>query len=196
LRRLYLKRWRNHFFVLVTGRFRVLYVFVVLALDRRRIVHAGVTPNPSATWAAQRLVEATADVEAPRFLVHDRDSIYGAGFRERVRGMGSRLLATPPRPPKANAFCERVIGTLRRDCFDHILVRDEHHADRVLREYLSFYHGRPHRGLRTQPPDAERHLAPPRPPARTQVVGVPILGGLHHRYGFPRPPPSENRCAA
>jgi len=149
----------------VTGRFRVLYVFVVLSVERREIVHAGVTANPSAKWAGQRLVEATADGrQSPRFLIHDRDSIYGADFCRRVRGLGTRLLATPPRAPKANAYCERVIGTLRRDCFDHFIVRDEQHAGRVLREYSSFYQGRPHRGLRMQPPDGARHLAPLRSP--------------------------------
>ena len=119
--------WACNFFVLLTGRFRVLYVFVVLSLERREIVHTGVTANPSAKWAAQGLVEATSDGRlSPRFLVHDRDSIYGADFRRRVRGPGTRLLATPPRAPQANAYCERVIGTLRRDCFDHLIVRDEH----------------------------------------------------------------------
>ena len=91
---------------LVTGRFRLMYVFVVLSLERREIVHDGVTANPSAQWAAQRLVEATGDGRrSPRFLVHDRDSTYGADFRRRVGGLGTRLLATPPRAPQANAHC-------------------------------------------------------------------------------------------
>jgi putative transposase len=192
--------WACDFFVLVTGRFRVLYVFVLLSLDRRKIVHAGVTEHPSARWAAQRFVEAAADArQIPRFLVHDRDSIYGADFRRRVRGLGTRLLATPPRSPKANAFGERVIGTLRRDCFDHIIVKNQQHAERVLHDYLAYYHGRPHRGLRMQPPDGARHLPPPRPPIRTRIAGIPILGGLHHRYGFAIPartPPSEIDRAA
>jgi len=103
------------------------------------------------------------------------------------------------RAPKANAFCERVIGTLRRDCFDHIIVRDEHHAQRVLHDYVGYYHGRPHRGLRMQPPDGSRHLPPRRPPNGTRIVGTPILGGLYHRYGFAVParaPPSEEMRAA
>jgi transposase InsO family protein len=131
--------------------------------------------------------------------IHDRDSIYGADFRRRVRGLGTRLLATPPRAPKANAFGERVIGTLRRDCFDHIIVRDEHHAQRVLHDYVAHYNGRPHRGLRMQPPDGSRHLPPRRPPNGTRIVGIPILGGLHHRYGFAVParaPPSVEMRAA
>jgi transposase InsO family protein len=175
--------WACDFFVLVTARFRVLYVFVVLS-----IIYAAVTAHPSAGWAGQSLVEAAADTQqVPRFLIHDRDSIYGADFRRRVRGLGTRLLATPPRAPKANAFCERVIGTIRRDCFDHIIVKDEHHAQRVLHDYVAHYHGRPHRGLRMQPPDGGRHLPPCGPPQGTRILATPILGGLHHRYGFAVP---------
>ena len=100
--------WASDFFTVVTARFQVLYVFVVISLGRRRLVHVGVTAHPSAAWAGQRIVEATIDAEyAPRFLVHDRDSIFGDLFRRRVRGLGTRLLATPPRAPTANAFCER-----------------------------------------------------------------------------------------
>jgi len=192
--------WACDFFVLVTARFRVLYVFVVLSLGRRTIVYAAVTEHPSAGWAAQSIVEATADAHrVPRFLIHDRDSIYGADFRRRLRGLGTRLLTTPPRAPKANAFCERVIGTLRRDCFDHFIIKDERHAQRVLHDYVAHYHDRPHRGLRMQPPDGARHLPPPRPPKGTRILATPILGGLHHRYGFAvtaRAAPSENILAA
>jgi putative transposase len=177
--------WACDFFVIVTARFRVLYVFVVLSLGRRRLVHFGVTARPSAGWAAQCIVEATAVTDqVPRFVVHDRDSIYGSQFRSRIRGLGTRLLATPPRTPQANAFCERVIGTLRRDCLDHIIVRDELHAERAIGAYLGYYQGRPHRGLRMQPPDGGRHLAPRRPTRGTRIATTPILGGLHHRYGF------------
>ena len=107
--------WACDFFVVVTARFRVLYVFVVLSLGRRRVVHVGVTDHPTAAWTAQHMVEAAADADfAPRFLLRDRDSIYGANFRRRVRGLGTRVLLTPPRTPQANSFVERVIGTLRR----------------------------------------------------------------------------------
>jgi len=188
--------WACDFFVVITARFRVLYAFVVLSLGRRRLVHVGVTEHPSAAWAAQRMAEATADADhVPRFIVHDRDSIYGTAFRARVRGLGTRLLATPPRAPKANAFAERVIGTLRRDCLDNVIVRDERHAARVLDAYIGYYHGRPHRGLRMQPPDGARHLPPPRPPPGTRIVATPILGGLHHRYGFAAAPTATERAA-
>jgi len=157
----------------------------VLWLGRRRIVHVGVTEHPTAEWAAQRLVEAAAEFDhVPRFLVHDRDSIYGGKFRTRIRGLGARALVTPPRAPQANAFAERVIGTVRRDCLDHVIVRDERHVEKTLRAYLACYHGRPHRGLRMQPPDGARHLAPPRPASGTRITAIPLMGGLHHRYGF------------
>jgi putative transposase len=132
----------------------VLYVFVVLSLRRRRLVHVGVTEHPTAVRSAQRLVEAVADSDqVPRFLVHDRDSIFGGAFRTRVRGLGVRPLITPPRSPQSNAFCERVIGTIRRGCTDHVLFRDERHASRVLREYATYYDCRPHRGLHMQAPE-------------------------------------------
>lgn len=178
----------------------MLYVFVVLSLERRRLVHLGVTEHPTAVWSAQRLVEAVADThQVPRFLVHDRDSIFEGVFRKRVRGLGIRSLKAPPRSPQSNGFCERVIGTIRRGCTDHVLIRDRRHAEHVLADYLTYYVSRPHRGLHMQPPDAARHLAPIRPPQGTQIIATPILGGLHHRYGFstvPRAPVRPTAAAA
>jgi hypothetical protein len=166
-------------------------------------------PGGSGSWLDATLLvkpetvihwQATSDVrQVPRFLIHDRDSIYGGDFRRRIRGIGTRLLATPPRAPTANAFAERMIGTLRRDCFDHIIIKDERHVERILLHYATYYHGRPDRGLRMQPPDGARHLPPPRPSKGTRILGIPILAGLHHRYGFvapPRAPPSEEGRAA
>jgi len=141
-----------------------------------------------------------ADIgETPRFVVHHRDSIYGRVFRVRIRSLGTRPLVTPTRSPQANAFSERVIGTIRRGCTDHILFRDERHAERVLAEYLACDQTRPHRSLRLQPPDGARHLAPPRPPAGTRMVATPILGGIYQRYGFSatsRAPPTPIERAA
>ena len=187
--------WACDFFVIVTVSFHVLYVFVVLSLHRRKVVHAGVTEHPSARWAAQRLVDAAVDTQQiPRFLIHDRDSIYGADFRRRVRGLGTRLLAPPPRAPTANAFGERVIGTLRRDCFDHIIVKDQQHAERVLHDYLAYYHGRPHRGLRMQSPDGAhtsallvRQREPQSLESRSSAVSIIAtalrsLGAPHRRW--------------
>ena len=187
--------WACDFFVVITASFRVLYVFIVLSLGRRHVVHFGVTENPSAAWTAQRLVEATIDADhVPRFLIHDRDSIYGSEFRARVRGLGTRRLVIPPRSPRANSFCERMIGTLRRDCLDHVIIWNARHAERVLRDYAGYYLGRPHRGLGMQPPDGARHLPPPRPPPGTRIRATSILGGLHHRYGFEAAPTVSQRA--
>ncbi len=175
--------WACDFFTIVSVRFRVLYGFVILSLERREIVHVGATRHPTAGWAAQRVTEAVGDGVPPRFLLHDRDAIYGEEFRRRLRGLGIRELVTPPRTPKANAYCERVVGTIRRDCLDHVLVWDERQAERLLRECARYYHGRPHRGLTLQPPVGQNWLAPARPPPTALVRGSPILGGLHHRYG-------------
>jgi len=176
--------WAADWFTIVTVRFEILYAFVILDLGRREILRIGVTSTPSAQYAAQSFVEAVCDRDdqAPRFLIHDRDSIYGTWFRRRVKGFGTRCLATPPRAPQANSYCERVIRTLRRECLDNVIIVDERHAERVLRAYVRYYHGRPHRGLHTQAPLGARWLPPVRPTPASAVVGVPVLGGLHHEY--------------
>ena len=176
--------WAVDWFIIVTLRFQVLYAFVILDLGRREIVRVGVTSTPSAQYAAQTLVEAVCDCDdqAPRFLIHDRDSIYGTWFRRRVKGFGTRCLATPPRSPQANGYCERVIGTLRRECLDNVIVMDERQAERILREYIRYYHSRPHRGLHMQAPLGAHWLPPMRPTPASSVRSVPVLGGLHHEY--------------
>jgi transposase InsO family protein len=178
--------WAADWFTIVTLRFQVLYAFVILDLGRREVVRLGVTPSPSAQYAAQSFVEAVCDRgdRAPRFLIHDRDSIYGVDFRRRVKGVGTRSLVTPPRAPQANAFCERVVGTLRRDCLDNLIILDDLHAERILREYLRYYHGRPHRGLRMQAPVGGRWLPPVRAVPAEAVRSRPLLGGLHHEYSI------------
>ena len=176
--------WAADWFTIVTLRFQVLYAFVILDLGRREVVRLGVTSVPSAEYAAQSFVEAVCDRDdrAPRFLIRDRDSNHGAWFRRRVKGFGTRCLVTPPRAPQANAFCERMIGTLRRCCLDKVIVLDELHAERILREYLGYYHGRPHRGLRMQAPIGARWLPPVRPAPARAVRSRAVLGGLHHEY--------------
>jgi putative transposase len=121
---------------------------------------------------------------APRFLIHDRDSIYGGDFRRRAKGFGTRCLVTPPRAPQANAFCERVIESLRRECLDNVIVLDDLYAERILREYVRYYRGRPHRGLRMQAPTGSRWLPPVRPVPAKAVRSRPVLGGLHHEYSI------------
>jgi putative transposase len=176
--------WAADWFTIVTLRFQVLYAFVILDLGRREVVRLGVTPSPSVQYTAQSFGEAVCDRDdqAPRFLIHDRDSIYGIEFRRRVKGFGTRRLVTPPRAPQANGFCERMIGTLRRDCLDNFIVLDDLHAQRILGEYLRYYHGRPHRGLRRQAPSGARWLPPVRPVPAKAVRSRPVLGGFHHEY--------------
>jgi transposase InsO family protein len=184
--------WSCEFFTVVTVHFHTLYAFVVGSLERREIVHVGVTAHPTGAWVAQRMIEAVGDAP-PRYLLHDRDSIYDEPFRGRLRGLGVRGLLSPPSAPLANAICKRLVGTLRRDCLDHVLVFSERHAERILREYVCYYHGRPHRSLRTQPPSGARWLAPGRAVTSRELTATPVLAGLHHRYAFPSagrsPPP-------
>ena len=178
---------RNHaedlvsidFFVVPTATFRVLYVFLVLEHGRRRIVHFNVTEGPSARWTGQQLINAFPDDSAPRYVLRDRDKIYGVHFVRRVRAMGIEQVLTAPQSPWQNPYCERVIGTLRRECLDHVIVLGEQHLQRILRKYLEYY-----RGSRT-------HLAldkdAPEPRAREsndggKVIAFPMVGGLHHRY--------------
>ena len=127
------------FFTVPTAGFRVLYVFIVLSHDRRRVVHFNVTEHPTAQWTAQQLVEAFPFESAPRYLLRDRDAIYSEAVGRRIRSLGIEEVITAPRSPWQNPFCERVIGSIRRDCRDHVIVLNERHLRRILRAYLSYY---------------------------------------------------------
>jgi transposase InsO family protein len=120
------------FFIVPTATFRVLFVFIILAHDRRRIVHFNITEHPTAQWTAQQIVEAFPWDTAPRYLLRDRDSIYNADFQQRVRNLGIEEVKTAPRSPWQNPYCERVIGSIRRDVLDHIIVLNENHLRRVF----------------------------------------------------------------
>ena len=168
------------FFTVPTVFFHVLYVFVVLAHHRRRIVHFNVTSSPSASWAAQQITNASPWDTAPRYLLRDRDGIYGARFRERMKNMGIREVLIAPRSPWQSPYVERVIGTLRRELLDHVIVLGEEHLRRLLRKYLhDYYHPcRTHLSLSKDPP-AGREIEPPE---LGDVTESPVVGGLHHRY--------------
>jgi len=166
-------------FVVPTIRFQVLYIFIILGLERRRLVFADVTTNPTAQWLAQQVVNAFPWDTAPRFLIRDRDRAYGLAFSARVRGLGIREIRTAVRAPLMNAFAERVIGTLRRECFDHLIVLNERHARRLLGEFRGWYNqDRVHLALGKDAPDYRTV----EPPEFGKVVSLPRLGGLHHRY--------------
>ena len=143
-----------HFFVVPTATFRVLHVFLVLEHERPRIVHFNVTDAPSAQWTGQQLVNAFPDDSASKHVIRDRDKICGVDFVARVRAMGIEQVLTAPRSPCQNRYCERVIGTLRRDCLDHVIVLGERHLRRILRKYLEYYHGsRTHLALDKDTPE-------------------------------------------
>jgi transposase InsO family protein len=167
------------FFTVPTARLRVLFVLVILAHHRRRVVHFNVTEHPTAAWAAQQLVDAFPDESAPAYLLHDRDDIYGEQFRHRVNGMGIEELLTAPQSPWQNPFVERLIGSIRRECLNHVLVLGERHLRRMLTHYFSYYHqARTHLALHKDAPD----LRPIELPAVGRIVQLPQVGGLHHRY--------------
>jgi transposase InsO family protein len=167
------------FFTVPTARLRVLFVLVVLAHHRRRVVHFNVTEHPTALWTAQQIVEAFPDDSAPSYLLRDRDRVYGQQFRHRVKGMRIKEVLTAPRSPWQNPFAERLIGSIRRECLSHVLVLDESHLRRILTRYFSYYHhARTHLALDKDTPDPR----PIEPPAAGMIVEVPEVGGLHHRY--------------
>jgi len=174
------------FFVVVTATFRVFYVFVVLEVGSRRIRHWNVTEHPTAEWTAQQFRTVMSGEEPHRFLIHDHDSIYSDGVDRTIAAMGLTILKTPVRSPQANAFCERLIGTIRRECLDWMMLFNEGHLRRILRQWVAHYNrGRPHTSLGPGIPDAP-DLAPVPSGHRIRdghrVVTTSILGGLHHEY--------------
>ena len=167
------------FFTVPTVTFRVLYVFVILRHERRRVVHFNVTTGPTARWAAQQIVEAFPFEEAPRFLLRDQDGIYGYDFQRQVAAMGIEEVLIAPRAPWQNPYAERVIGSIRRECLDHVIVLNGDHLRRVLAEYFEYYHeARAHLSLERNSPDPRSV----QPPEKGNVVAKAYLGGLHHCY--------------
>jgi putative transposase len=167
------------FFVVPTVRFVVLYVFVVLSHDRRRVIHFNVTEHPTACWTAQQIVEAFPWEEAPRYLLRDRDGIYGHQFRDRVHNMGIEEIFIAPRSPWQSPFVERMIGSIRRECLDHVIILNEGHLRRFLSRYLDYYHrSRTHLSLEMDCPEPRAV----QPPELGNVIELSEVGGLHHRY--------------
>ena len=195
------QRWttfvRNHaqaivacdFCVVVTATFRLLYVFVLMEHATRRILHIHVTTHPTAPWTLQQLREALPTDHRYRFLLHDRDSIFSVQLDRSIQHLGLRVLKTPPQSPQANALCERLLGTLRRECVDYLIPFSANHLGHVLRQWVPHSNGgRPHMSLGPgipQPPpplpvplQVHRHQLPD----HLRVVTRPMLGGLHHEY--------------
>ena len=164
-------------FVVPTIGFDLLYAFVIVRLGRRDLVWINVTTNPTADWLARQITEAFPWNETPRYLVRDRDRIYGAVVMRRIRAMGIRDKPIAPASPWQNGFAERLIGSIRRECLDHFIVLGEAHLRRILRTYAGYYNViRTHRSLDKDAPVS-------RPVQRTGIISShPIHGGLHHHY--------------
>jgi transposase InsO family protein len=174
------------FFVCVTATFRIVYVFVAMEIGSRRILHTNATANPTADWTVQQFREFLAFDHPYRYLIHDRDSIFSADLDCMLRGFGIHILKTPRRAPQANAFCERLIGTIRRECLDWIIPLGETHLKRTVREFVRHYNrGRPHSALGPGIPEPPKTKVPASPhghklPTGYPLTSKPILGGLHH----------------
>jgi transposase InsO family protein len=165
-------------FVVPTIGFKLLHCMVFLAHGRRGLLHHAVTAHPTAEWVARQLTKAFPWDTAPEYLVRDRDAIYGDVVRQRLRALGIRDRPTAPRSPWQNAYVERLIGSIRRECLDHVVVFGEAHLHRVMSLYASYYH------------EARTHLALAKdvPISRPieefgRIIAEPMVGGLHHRYG-------------
>ncbi len=198
------QRWstfvRNHaegivacdFVVTVTASFRILYVFVAMEIGSRRILHTNVTEHPTAEWTTQQFREFLVFDHPYKAVVHDRDGIFSSDLDLALRGFGVRPIRTPFRSPKANAFCERLIGTIRRECLDYLIPFNERHLRRTVKEFAQYYNrGRPHSALGPGIPEPLQAKAPAGPhrhklPEGHSVKSTPILGGLHHEYRLER----------
>jgi putative transposase len=167
------------FFVVPTVRNQILFVFLVLAHDRRRVLHINVTVYPTAEWAAQQVVEAFPWAHPPKYLLRDRDGIYGMAFRKRVTGLGMEEVLIAAQSPWQNPYVERLIGSIRRECLDHTIVLSERHLKRILTDYFAYYHRwRTHQALEMDCPEP-RDVHPPN---RGRVTETAEVGGLHHHY--------------
>jgi transposase InsO family protein len=171
--------WACDFTVVNDWLFRQWYIFVVLELKTRQIIHTGVTKYPTDEWTAQQLREAIPWGKAPKHLIRDRDRKYAAHFSAAAAGI--KELKTPYRTPQANGICKRFIGSLRRECVDHILIHDDKHLRRVVTEYATYFNQeRPHQGIEQRIPD-QYDLTRPKPTSG-RIISQAILGGLHHSY--------------
>ncbi len=173
--------WACDFLPLIDIRFRQLYAFFIIELGSRRVVHWGVTRHPTDAWVAQQLREATPFDTHPTYLVRDNDSKFGAQFARVAADRKIQVLKIPYRAPKANSYCERFLGSVRRECLDHFLILGERHLPRALKAYVCYFnHARPHQRIGQIVPAPLAEVVPPNPGGSIRVL--PIPGGLHHQY--------------
>ena len=169
--------WAADLFTVQTLAFKTLYVLLFITHGRRELVHVNVTAHPTAAWVWRQLIEATPWGRTPRYLLRDRDAVYGGDFVPRARRLGVKTLLSPIRAPRANAIAERVIGTLRRECLDQLIIVNERHLRAILAEFVRFYNAqRPHRTLRLETP------IPATRPSVGAIRSRAVLGGLHRVY--------------
>ena len=167
------------FFTVPTATLRILFVLIILSHDRRRILHFNVTEHPTAAWTARQLLEACGLNEEPRYLLRDRDAIYGESFHRQTTALGIKEVTTAPQSPWQNPYAERVIGSIRRECVDHMIILGERHLQRILSSYLDYYHSaRTHLSLEKDAPDGRVV----QPIEKGRVVELKRVGGLHHLY--------------
>ena len=167
------------FLTVPTASLGILFVLIVLAHDRRRIVHFNVTEHPTAEWTSQQMAETFCDGQTRRFLIRDRDGVHGLTFRDRGAAMDIQEVVIAPHSSRRSPYVERVIGTLRRECLDHVIVLGGKHLRQIVRRFVSYYHeSRTHLGLDKDTPE-RRAVHPPR---QGRVIEIPEVGGLHHRY--------------
>jgi len=178
--------WACDFTVVHDLLFRPLYIFIIIELHTRLIVHAAVTRSPTDQWTAQQLRQATPWGKLPKYLIRDRDSKYGNHFAAVVSSI--KILKTPVRAPRANSFCERFIGSLRRECLDHMLILHRKQLHQIVQEYVHYYNGcRPHQGIGQQIPycfDNGNPWPVSQPENEEEIVSSPVLGDLHHHYAW------------
>src|SRR5438552_16209399 len=172
--------WACDFLQVTDLLFRSLFAFFIIELKSRKVIHVGVTRSPTDAWTAQQLREATPYGHTPKYLISDHDSKFGPGFARVAGTSGIKILKTPYHAPRANAICERFLGSVRRECLDHLLILSEKQLHRVLRSYVAYFNrARPHQGIQQQIPELPVPSAPPHN-QREKVIAVPVLGGLHH----------------
>src|SRR5216684_1307046 len=174
--------WACDFLPVTDLFFHSLFAFFIIELHSRKVIHVGVTRYPTDAWTAQQLREATAFGVGPKYLIRDNDGKFGVGFARVATTSNIEILKTPYYAPRANAICERFLGSVRRECLDHILILSEKQLHRVLRAYVAYFNrARPHQGIHQQVPEREVTCIPSAQPDE-HIISVPVLGGLHHEY--------------
>jgi hypothetical protein len=174
--------WACDFLQVTDFFFRSLFAFFLIELKSRKVVQVGVTRSPTDAWTAQQLRKATPYEHTPKYLIPDNDSKFGLCFARVAATSGIKVLKTANHAPRANAICERFLGSVRRECLDHVLILQEKQLHRVLRAYVKYFNqARPHQGIRQQVPQGEVTSVPP-DQRGDRIISVPVLGGLHHEY--------------